>query len=925
MEIPKNYDFKAAEEKWQKNWKERGVFGFDPGAGGEMFSIDTPPPTVSGKLHIGHVFSYTQTDIIARYQRMIGKNVLYPFGFDDNGLPTEMLTERDHEIKGESLTREEFTRLCLETSEKYSELFKSLFESLGFSVAWETAYRTISESSRRISQRSFLDLLKKKKVYRREMPTLWCTRCKTSFAQAEIEDKNKAGTFHYLNFSIPGGGSLPIATTRPELLGSCVAVFVHPENPKFSSFIGGEAIVPIFGQTVPIIGDPKADPEKGTGVVMCCTFGDTTDIQWWREHKLPLRISFNDDGTMSSAAGAFAGMSRFEARKAIVEKLNSEGLIFKQEDIPAETRFVNTHERCGNEVEYLVKNQWFVSVVDHKEELIAQGNKVNWFPAHMKTRYIHWVENLSWDWAISRQRFFGVPIPVWYCGDCGEVMAASDDSLPVNPMIESPGVPCGCGSTNFIPESDVLDTWATSSCTPQLNFRWGEANEVKGIFPMSMRPQAHDIIRTWAFYTIVKAWYHFGDIPWRDAVISGHTVKKGTGTADTAGAKMAGKDYARKSKISKSKDGDRFSPQRLIEEYSADAIRYWTSSGKLGTDIVFDETEVEETNRLLTKLWNASRFALKFLEDRGKPSRPADLTPVDRWILTRFNRVVETYHRNFSEYEFFPPRVELQNFFWHDFCDNYIEFVKDRFYNTDGRDASEADAARYTLYTVLLGILKMFTPYIPHITEEIFSLHFSQAEAIETIHATLMPETDASLEDAEAFEAGELLGRLVTLVRGFKTRNQFSLMLPVSNLLVEGPASIVRLGQLISRDLGAIVVASNVSFIETGALEAEGREFIPETIDCSDGTLRIHVEMDREAVLGAQAASIVKRESTKVKKDLGMKAADPVDRMVVTCPPSMRHLLEREMDRLLFNTKAGSIELRDSASCAEDAVEISIE
>lgn len=924
MEIPKKYDFKAAEAKWQNIWKERGVFSFDPGAEGEIFSIDTPPPTVSGKLHIGHVFSYTQTDIIARYQRMNGMNVLYPFGFDDNGLPTEMLTERDHGVKGESLSREEFTKLCLETSWKYSELFKSLFESLGFSVAWEIAYRTISESSRRISQRSFLDLLGKGKVYRREMPTLWCTRCKTSFAQAEIEDRNKAGIFYYLNFSIPGGGFLPIATTRPELLGSCVAIFVHPENPKFASFIGGQALVPIFGQMVPVIGDIKADPEKGTGVVMCCTFGDTTDIQWWREHNLPLCISFNDDGTMSPAAGSFAGLTRVEARKSIVERLNSEGLIFRQEDIPAETRFVNTHERCGNEVEYLVKNQWFVSVVDHKEELIGQGNKVNWYPGHMKTRYVHWVENLSWDWAISRQRFFGVPIPVWYCEACGEVKAASDAGLPVNPMIDFPGSSCSCGCDKFIPETDVLDTWATSSCTPQINFKWGEIDEVKGIFPMSMRPQAHDIIRTWAFYTIVKSWFHFGEVPWRDAVISGHTVKKGSGVGEAVELKVAGKDYARKSKISKSKDGDRFSPQRLIEEYSADAIRYWTSSGKLGTDIVFDDTEVEETNRLLTKLWNASRFALKFLEGLGKPEKPANLTPVDRWVLTRFNRVVETYHRNFSEYEFFPQRVELQNFFWHDFCDNYIEFVKDRFYNSEGRDASEAEAARYTLYTVLLGILKMFTPYIPHITEEIFSLHFAGAEGIDTIHATRLPLPDVSREDPEAFTAGEFLSRLVTLVRGVKTRNQFSLMLPVSTLVVEGPAQLLEYGEMISRDLGAIVVATGVSFVETDSHEAEGHEFITEAIELPEGIVRVHVEMDREAVMGAQAASIVKRESTRVKKEKGMKAADPVNKMIVTCPPSMRHLLEREIDRLLFNTKATNIELRESASCPEETVEISI-
>ncbi|PKK90885.1 MAG: valine--tRNA ligase [Candidatus Wallbacteria bacterium HGW-Wallbacteria-1] len=926
MEISKNYDFKTAEAKWQKWWKENDIFRYDSSAEGEIFSIDTPPPTVSGKLHIGHVFSYTHTDIIARYMRLKGRKVFYPLGFDDNGLPTEMLTEREHGLRGESLSREEFTKLCMDTADKYCGLFQELFESLGFSVAWETSYHTISEKSRRISQRSFLDLLKKELVYRREMPTLWCTKCKTAFAQAEIEDINKAGMFNYLNFEVNGQPVLPIATTRPELLSSCVAIFVHPENPKFAGMIGQEAKVPLFGQMVPIIGDIKADPEKGTGVVMCCTFGDTTDIQWWREYNLPLRISFNDDGTMNERAGEYAGLTIKAAKAAIIERLKEEGLIFRQEEIPAENRAVNTHERCGTEVEYLVKNQWFVSIVSRKDELIRQGEKVNWYPSHMLTRYRHWVENLSWDWAVSRQRFFGIPIPVWYCSQCGEIKIPREQDLPVNPITDRPHENCSCGCGDFIAETDVLDTWATSSCTPQLNSRWGEEDERDIPFPMSMRPQAHDIIRTWAFYTIVKSTYHSDCIPWENAVISGHTVKRGQEAARGGdGATVAGKDYARKSKISKSKDGDRFSPQRLIEEYSADAIRYWTSSGKLGTDVVFDETEVVETNRLLTKLWNSARFTLNLIDGYSpEDSAVPELTTIDKWILGRMVKTLESYHRYFAEFEFFPARIELQSFFWHDFCDNYIEIVKNRFRDDSTADDVARESARYTLYNVLLTILKLYTPFIPHVTEEIFSLYFADIEGHKSIHQTTFPQTELYPVEETALQAGTVMSELVRMVRGYKTKAQLSLMLPIANLWIACDDSGQALVKSLSVDLAAVAVANNIVICEQLPSQAE-EHCLPETLELGERHFTVALEMDQEALRGARLASAVKKAVTAVKKENGLNAKDGVARVILSASGEIADILNREKSRIIYNCTAGEVEITTAPHLTGEDFEAAIE
>ncbi len=607
---------------------------------------------------------------------------------------------------------------------------------------------------------------------------------------------------------------------------------------------------------------------------------------------------------MTELAGPYRGLFKAKARAAIAEALRESGALYAEKEIPAETRFVNTHERCGTEVEYLVKKQWFISIVEHKARLIEQGAKVRWHPEHMGIRYRNWVENLSWDWAISRQRFFGVPIPVWYCNACGKVITPRDSQLPVNPLVDRPHKPCPCGCDEFTPERDVLDTWATSSVTPEINARWGEPDERPDFRPMTMRPQAHDIIRTWAFYTIVKSLYHHGDIPWRDAVISGHCVKRGPGAATGGdGVKVEGKDFTRKSKISKSKDGEQFSPQRLIETHSADAIRWWTSSGKLGTDVVFDEAEVVDTNRLLTKLWNASRFALPFLEGYRPPAARPPLEPIDRWLMAKLDKLVAFYHLNFANYEFYPQRMELQNFFWHDLCDHYIEYAKDRLYNVSRRGAASAEAAKWTLHHALLAVLKLFAPYIPHITEEIYDKHFRAIEGLPSIHKSRLPQADpAANADPEAEAAGDLLCELVGIVRGYKTRQGFSIALPVKRVVVAAPPEKAALGQLIAKDLQAIACAEAVEF--TAAADP-GPAFLEETLE--EGRIRVAVVPDEEAVRGARVASLVKSGVRKLRKARGIDEADAVGRLLIACPDDLKPVLERERERILFNAKAAEL------------------
>jgi len=605
--LPKRYDPQTEEPRLQAFWQAQGVYHFDVDDDTRpVYSIDTPPPTVSGHLHLGHVYSYSHPDFVARFWRMNGYNVFYPMGYDDNGLPTERLVEKWEGIRAVEVGREAFIERCLAVSEQAERDYQALWQRLGLSIDWRYTYRTIDAESRRISQLSFLDLYRKGLAYRKEAPAIWCPECQTAIAQAELNDLDRESTFYTLAFALDNGGVLEIATTRPELLPACVAVFVHPDDARYARLIGKQARVPYFDQWVPILTDPGADPEKGTGAVMCCTFGDAADVTWWYTHNLPLRVALDRAGRMTDLAGAFAGLPSREARRQIVEALAERGLLLGERPT---AQSVRVHERCDTPVEYIVTPQWFVRVLDFKDALLASGANVRWHPDHMETRFREWVENLNWDWCISRQRYYGVTFPVWYCDACGAVILAGEDELPVDPTTRAPSRPCVCGSTSFTPETDVMDTWATSSLSPQIVGQWLANPELCAkVYPFSLRPQAHEIIRTWAFYTIVKSHHHFDATPWTDAAISGWGL-----ALEGAG------------KISKSRGGGPMPPMEMLEQYSADAVRYWTSSTGFGKDSIISEEKIQIGAKLITKLWNVARFAERFLMPPASP--PSSSSP----------------------------------------------------------------------------------------------------------------------------------------------------------------------------------------------------------------------------------------------------------------------------------------------------------
>lgn len=807
MSLAKNYNPKETEPHIQAFWQEQGIYQYDPHSQATVYSIDTPPPTVSGSLHLGHIYSYSHPDFIARFWRMSGRNVFYPMGFDDNGLPTERLVEKRLGIHARDMRRGDFIQKCLEVSEQTIQEYKAIWQRLGLSIDWRYTYRTIDENSRRLCQQSFLDLYHHGLVYRREAPAIWCPECQASFAQADLNDLDRQSEYVTLAFTLEDGSRLPIATTRPELLPACVAVFVHPDDPRYQHLLSSGAseprnvIVPLFGQVVPILADPAADPTKGTGAVMCCTFGDTTDIAWWHAHHLPVIQAIDRTGNMTSAAGDYAGLSLTTARQQIKDALMAGGLLLSRQPT---VQSVRVHERCDTPVEYLMIKQWFVRILDFKERLLQAGQDLVWHPASMQARYLSWVENLTWDWCLSRQRFYGPVIPVWYCQACGEIILAEETQLPVDPTTQQPSHPCPqCGGTQFIPEEDVFDTWATSSLSPQIvgqgRFTLSDdpvtasgrnkpsprakqshpSNSSENgllptpgglysqVFPFSLRPQAHEIIRTWAFYTIVKSLYHWETLPWEDVLISGWGI---------AGEGMG--------KISKSRGGGPMTPLEMIERYSADAVRYWAASTGAGKDAIISEEKIQMGSKLVTKLWNVARFAERFItgeqgiRDRGKGQSdtspvPYHLSPADRWILSRLQKLVQRATASLQEYEYAAAKSEIESFLWTELADNYLEMAKQRLY-----DATEPThtAAIYTLQTIFITLLKLFAPFLPYVTEAIYQgIGEEGFREKKSIHLESWPVPDPTLEDDSVEAAGQILVEIATAVRRFKSERNLPL------------------------------------------------------------------------------------------------------------------------------------------------------
>jgi valyl-tRNA synthetase len=812
--LPERPSLDGLEEKWLRRWQEEGTYAFDRSKErADVYAIDTPPPTVSGELHMGHVFSYTHTDTVARFQRMHGKAVFYPMGWDDNGLPTERRVQNVYGVRCDpslpydpqwqppaqppkqpvSISRRNFIELCERLTAEDEKAFEELWRRLGLSVDWALTYTTIGKKAQAVSQRAFLNNLARGEAYTAEAPTLWDVGFRTAVAQAELEDREKPGAYHRLRFHGPAG-PVEIETTRPELLPACVALVYHPSDERYT---GGLTSVrsPLFDVEVPVYAHPAAAPDKGTGIAMVCTFGDLADVTWWRDLKLKTRVVIGRDGRFlpdrpedvpEAAYRQFAGLTVNAARREMVRLLTESGdLLGEPRPITHPVKF---YERGDAPLEIVTSRQWFLRNggrdADLREQLLARGRDLRWIPEHMRHRYEHWVNGLTGDWLISRQRFFGVPFPVWYrLDDAGEpdyqqLLIPDLSSLPVDPSSECPpgfdesrrDVPGG-----FTADPDVMDTWATSSLTPQIISGYGTDDDLfRRVYPMDLRPQGQEIIRTWLFSSVVRAHLQNGVLPWHTAVLSGWIL-----------------DPDRK-KMSKSK-GNVVTPMDLLVQNGSDAVRYWSSQGRPGTDLAFDPAQIKVGRRLATKLLNASKFALGL--GAADALRQPVTEPLDRATMTRLATVVDRATAAFEAYQHTDALQVAEEFFW-TFCDDYIELVKDRAYGT----GPGADSARAALAAGLSVQLRLFAPFLPYVTEEVWSWwrYGSVHRATWPTRYELLrvaPEGDPALLD--------LAGNALRQVRRAKSDRKLSMKAEVPLAEALGPAALLDQLAAIEGDLRA--------------------------------------------------------------------------------------------------------------------------
>jgi valyl-tRNA synthetase len=805
------------EGRWRAFWEEAGTYRYDPSRGrDETFVVDTPPPTVSGTLHIGSVCSYTHTDLMVRYRRMRGDNIFYPMGWDDNGLPTERRVENVFNVRcnpslpydsdlelefgrqGETLavSRRNFIELCDQVVSEDEVQFKEIWQRLGLSVDWNYTYATIDRHCRRVSQWSFVKLVKNRQAELRDAPVMWDVDDQTAVAQAEVEDREREDDLFRIRFSVEGGGSFTIATTRPELLPGCIAAAAHPDDERYRDLIGRRAITPLFNSPVPIIADITADPAKGTGILMVCTFGDQADVEKWRAMEVPPREVIGRDGRIMRAPWGslqwssinpeearrhhekLAGLSVNQARRAVVDLLADAGALVGS---PERTRrAVKFYERGRRPLEFVITRQWFIKVMDKKERLLEQGRKVQWHPEFFLRRYEDWVEGLNQDWNTSRQRYFGVPIPVWYgiaedgTVDYDRLILPSLDDLPVDPSAEAPpgyveeqrGEPGG-----FVGDADVLDTWATSSLTPFITTGWPDDMERhEALYPSDVRPQGHDIIRTWAFYTIVRSLLEDGSIPWKHAAISGFIM-----------------DPERK-KMSKSK-GNVVVPTEQLDEFGADAVRYWAASARLGLDAAFDPKVLREGRRLVTKITNAARLINGYEGQSGAPAHP-----LDKALIGRLRRLIAEVTEQWDSWNHAAALGLTEGWFWHDLCDNYLELSKARAYAGD-------PSALGTLRNALGVVLRLFAPIVPFITEQIWN---SNRETPESIHVAPWP-AGAELPEGNDDGCFDAAVQVLAQIRKAKSEARVSLRVPVRFATVTGPASLLGLLEEVREDVATTV------------------------------------------------------------------------------------------------------------------------
>ncbi len=817
FELTKDFDAAAIEERGRALWESTGIYDYDPDHPGELFSVDTPPPYVSAShLHVGHAMSYTQAEIVIRYQRMRGKKVFYPMGFDDNGLPTERFVEKTHNINKSKTTRAAFRALCLEETRKGAAHYEDLWRALGLSVDWSLRYSTIDEHCRRTAQKSFLDLFRKGRVYRSDEPVLWDTHFETALAQADLETLSRKGRLNDIAFKAPDGTELIISTTRPELIPACVALYCHPEDERYTHLVGGTAVVPLSGgREVPILTDPEVKLDFGTGLMMVCTFGDGEDVKKWKRDGLDLRLCIDPRGEMTELAGDFAGLPVTAARKRILKALQETGE-FKGAKNTEQN--VSIAERSGMPVEFNMAPQWFIRVLDAKERWLKRSADLNWHPEYMKVRLDHWIEGLKYDWNISRQRFYGVPFPLWFCAKCEHPTLADEDSLPVDPLEDPcPASACAeCGHTEFRGEPDVMDTWMTSSLTPLINANWAGTEGRAGtmdLHPMSVRVQAFEIIRTWLFYTLVKSDIHHDTVPWTDVMISGW------------GLNEQGKKISKSSleKFTDKKTGyNRYEPYAVIRKYGADALRYWAAGSNLGTDTRYNEKDVRAGRKLVVKLWNAARFAMMQM-DGFDPDAPrpafADRTPEDRWLLASLNRILPDVETAFEGFQYGPARELTDRFFWATFCDDYLEMVKDRFWNPDRYPESARESARATLWEALRTVLSLYAPFLPFTTEELYQQIYRPYEGTVSLHVAGWPEVDA----ARVVDVPEMdvVGGILRAVRAARTEQRVSQTRQLASLTIDMGGASDDLQGTIRAMQASVQAVSRAVEVVYGAAEGE--------------------------------------------------------------------------------------------------------
>ncbi|MDA2807107.1 valine--tRNA ligase [Nocardiopsis suaedae] len=844
--VPDKPSLDGIEAKWVDAWDESGVYRFDrTKSRDEIFSIDTPPPTVSGSLHIGHAFSYTHTDLVARYQRMRGKSVFYPMGWDDNGLPTERRVQNYYGVRCDPsipydpdftppakpdpkrqvpVSRRNFIELCERLTAEDEKVFEGVWRRMGLSVDWSHTYATIDDGSRAAAQRAFLRNLARGEAYMAEAPTLWDVTFRTAVAQAELEDRERTGAYHKVAFHRPDGTPVHIETTRPELIAACVALVAHPDDERYQDLFGGTVTSPVFGVEVPVESHWLAEPDKGSGIAMICTFGDTTDVTWWRELQLATRPIVGWDGRIISdpppgldsaaareAYARLAGATVHTARERMVEMLRASGDLVG-EPTPT-TRPVKFYEKGDKPLEVVTTRQWYIRNggrdADVRDRLLARGRELQWHPDHMRSRYEHWVEGLNGDWLISRQRFFGVPFPVWYPLDgdgnprYDAPLVPDEAALPVDPSSEAPAgyteeqrdAPGG-----FTGDPDIMDTWATSSLSPQIAGGWERDEDLfSRVFPMDLRPQGQDIIRTWLFSTVVRADFENGCLPWRTAAISGWIL-----------------DPDRK-KMSKSK-GNVVTPLDLLERYSSDAIRYWAASGRLGTDTALDEGQMKVGRRLSIKILNATKFALSVAGEDAADRPEAVTQPLDRAMLAALAEVVEDATAAFEAYDHTRALERAERFFW-EFCDDYLELVKARAYE---EGTAESASARAALLQALSVIQRLFAPFLPFTAEEVWSwwregsVHAAEWPQAAGVRAAAADGDPAVLEAASA---------VLRAVRKSKSEAKLSMRAEVERVAVRGKH--VARARVAEGDIRAAGRAAALDFEESDAEELSVEVTLP--------------------------------------------------------------------------------------------------